>query len=87
MENKMISARMQVNEYANKVLGVIKAKFGLKDKSEALNKFVEIYGEDVIEREASDEYAKKVMDIADNHFKKYGNRKMSLKELDKFCEA
>lgn len=84
MENEMVSARVDLNDYSNKVLGVIKAKFGLKDKSEALNKFVEIYGDEVIERQANDEYAKKVIEIANNYFKK-GKREMSLKELDKLC--
>ena len=58
-----ISARIELNEYANKVINMIKVKFGLKDKSEALNKFIELYGGDVIENEASEEYAKKVYDF------------------------
>jgi hypothetical protein len=76
MENKMVSARVELGGYANKVLGIIKIKFGLKDKSEALNKFIELYGEAVIEKEASEEYSKKALEIADRHMKKYGHRKM-----------
>ncbi|MBU0963090.1 MAG: DUF2683 family protein, partial [Nanoarchaeota archaeon] len=45
MENKLISARIKLNEYANKVLNILKIKFGLKDKSEAINKFIELYGD------------------------------------------
>jgi len=82
-----ISARIELNEYANKVINMIKIKFGLKDKSEALNKFIELYGEDVIENEASEEYSKKIIEIANNHFKKYSHRKMTLQELNKLCEA
>jgi len=82
-----ISARIELNEYANKVINMIKVKFGLKDKSEALNKFIELYGEDVIENEASEEYSKKIIEIANNHFKKYSHRKMTLQELNKLCEA
>ena len=82
-----ISARIELNEYANKVINMIKIKFGLKDKSEALNKFIELYGGDVIENEASEEYAKKVIEIANKHFKKYSHRKMTLQELNKLCEA
>ncbi len=78
----MISARVNLNSYANKVFGIVKLKYELKDKSEAINKFVEIYGEDIVEKDANSEYAKKVMKIADKHFKNYGNRKMSKKELD-----
>ncbi|MBS3157283.1 DUF2683 family protein [Candidatus Woesearchaeota archaeon] len=86
MENNIISARVELNNYANRVLGVIKMKFGLRDKSEALNKFIEMYGDEFIEKEANDEYVKKVILISDNHFKKYGKRKMSLQELNKLCE-
>lgn len=83
----MISARLTLNEYTNKVLNVIKAKFGLKDKSEALNKFVRLYGDEEVEMEAKDDYIKKVLEIDERHIKKYGNRKMTLKELDKLCEV
>jgi len=86
MKNKTISARVELNDYTNRVLGVIKMKFGLKDKSEALNKFIELYGDDVIEREAKDEYIKNVIRISENHLKKYGKRKMTLHELNKLCE-
>lgn len=81
----MISARVELNDYANRVLGVIKMKFGLRDKSEALNKFIEMYGDDIIEREANEEYIKKVISISENHLKKYGRRKMNIQELNKLC--
>ena len=87
MEDQIISARVELGDYANKVLGIIKIKYGLKDKSEALNKFIEIYGDDVLEKEATEEYTQKVIAISNNHFKKYGSKKMSLQELDKLCEV
>ncbi|NQV09415.1 DUF2683 family protein [Candidatus Woesearchaeota archaeon] len=83
----MVLARLNINEYTNKVLNVIKAKFDLKDKSEALNKFSEMYGDEMAEKEASDEYIKKIINIDEKHMKKYGYKKMSLKELDKLCEV
>ena len=83
---KMISARVELNDYTNKVLGIIKIKFGLRHKSEALNKFIELYGEEVMEKEASEEYIKSVIEIVKKHLEKYGNKKMTLQELDKLCE-
>ncbi len=83
MAEESISARVELGDYANRVLGIIKIKYGLKDKSEALNKFIELHGNDVLEREVSEEYIKKVIIIANNHFKKHGYKKMSLQELDK----
>mgnify|MGYP001612359364 CR=1 FL=1 len=86
MEQNTVTARVSLNEYTNKVLGVLKAKYGLKDKSEAINKFIELYGEDVVENEASDEYLKKVLEITDRHIKEYKRKKMSFAELDKLTE-
>lgn len=83
----MISARLDLTEYTNKVLNMIKVKFDLKDKSEALNRFVNMFGEEVVEKEAKDEYIKELIEIDKNHMKKYGNKKMTLKELDKLCEV
>ena len=82
---EMISARVNLNEYANKVLAVVKAKHGLNDKSEAINFFIEEYGDEVVEKEATDEYIKKMGEIVDKHTKKYGRKTMTLKELDKLC--
>jgi hypothetical protein len=84
MDNQTISARVELGDYANRVLGIIKIKYGLKDKSEALNKFIEMYGDDILEKEISEEYVKKLIEISKKHFKKYGYKKMSLQELDKF---
>nr|AQS34721.1 hypothetical protein [uncultured archaeon] len=86
MESQKISARVELDDYSNKILSMVKAKYGLKDKSQAINKFVMIYGDEILEREASEEYAKKIIEITNQHFKKYGNKKMSLQELNNLCE-
>jgi len=75
--------RGEIDEYTNRVLGVVKEKFGLKDKSEALNKFADMYGGEFVDREVSDEYVEEVIQSCKAHKKKYGLRKMSLKDLDK----
>jgi len=80
-----VSMNLKVNEYTNRVLGVIKEKFGLKDKGEALNKFADMFGEDFVEKEVKEEVVKEVIDSCNRHMKKYGFKKMSLKELDKLC--
>lgn len=82
----MVSARMEINDYTNKVLNVIKVKHDLKDKSEALNKFAELCGEIFVEKEPNDEYIKKVLEIA-KKYEKNKDRKMTLAELDKLCGA
>jgi hypothetical protein len=79
----MVLARLKLNDYANRVLNVVKAKYALHDKSDALNKFVEIFGDEFVEKEASDAYIKKMIEIEKRHFQKHQKRRMSKKE---FCE-
>jgi len=78
----MVDARVHLSKYANRVLTVVKAKYDLNDKSQALNKFIEDYGENEVEPEVKEEYVKKILRIEKEHFKKYGYRKMNDKELD-----
>ncbi len=78
----MVYARVVLNDYTNKVLNVIKAKYGLNDKSEALNKFADLYGEKEVKKEVSDKYVKKILKIAKEDYKKHGLKKMNNKELD-----
>lgn len=78
-----INFRAKIDEYPNRVLGVVKEKYGLKDKSQALNKFIEMYGEDFIEKEVKEEFIAEIINIVREHHKKYPKRKMSLEELDK----
>ncbi|MFH1751784.1 MAG: antitoxin [archaeon] len=79
----MINARVELNDYANRVLAVIKAKYSFRDKSEALNKFIEIYGPNEVEPEVKESYIKKLLKIEEEHFKKHDYSKMKDKELDK----
>ena len=51
-----------------RVLAVIKAKYGLNDKSEALNKMAEILG-DFVEKQANENYVKKLFLIENSHSK------------------
>lgn len=81
----LISANLRLTDYTNRVFGVIKEKYGLKDKSEAINRFAEMFGDDFVEKDVSEEYAKEVVESCNRHFKKYGLRKMSIKELDELC--
>ena len=79
---KMVYARVSLVDYANKVLNVIKAKFDLQDKSEAINKFVEMYGDEFVEKEANDQYVKKIIEIGRKHFKNHGYKKMTKGEFN-----
>ena len=78
----MAMARVVFDEYSNRVINVVKAKYDLKDKSEALNKFIHMYGGEEIDLDAKEEYVQKVQEIVDKHYIKHSNKSMSVKELD-----
>ncbi|MBI2530444.1 MAG: DUF2683 family protein [Candidatus Diapherotrites archaeon] len=82
---------LRAKDYTNRVLGVIKEKYGLRDKSEALDKFAELYGGDFvdefIDKEVKDEVVREVIESCDRHIKKYGFRSMSVEELDRLCRG
>ena len=81
----VVTLNLKVDDYSNRVLGVIKAKFGFKDKSQALNKLVDLYGEEFVDKEVKDEVIKDMLKSCNEHIKKYGLRKMTIAELDKLC--
>lgn len=84
--NKIVTMNIKSNNYTSRVLGVVKEKYGLNDKGEALNKFVEMFGDEFVERETREEIIKEVIDSCDNHIKKYGFRSRSLKDIRKSIE-
>ena len=59
----MVQAMINVDERVNRVLNIIKAKHGLKDKSEAINLVVNEYEKTFLEPELRPEYKKKIVRI------------------------
>ncbi|MDD3084121.1 MAG: DUF2683 family protein [Candidatus ainarchaeum sp.] len=84
---KTVTMNLKANEYTNRVLGVVKEKYGLNDKGQALNKFAEMFGDEFVDREVKDEIIKEVIASCDRHIKKYGFKPMTTKELDKICRG
>ncbi|MFH1751819.1 MAG: hypothetical protein ABH821_02675 [archaeon] len=84
MISKYVTLNLKISDYGNRVLGVVKEKFGLKDKSEALAKVLDLYGEDFVDREVKDEVVLEVIRDVEEMEKK-GLKSMTFKELDKLC--
>ena len=77
----MTQVRLELNEIATRILDVFKGKFGLKNRSEALNRFMLENGAEYID--FVNEKALMELDKTHNeHIKKHGFRSMSEKELD-----
>lgn len=77
---------LKVSDYTNRVLGVVKEKYGLRDKGEALDKFASEFGDDFVDAEVNEELVKEIIASTNKHIKKYGFRKMSYKELDELTK-
>jgi len=76
-----------VEDYTSKVLGVVKEKYALKDKGNALDKIVDLYGENFIEREVSEEVIKELIEDSERHIKKHGFKGTTIKNLRKEIEG
>lgn len=59
----MVQAMINISERTNRVLNIVKAKFGLKDKSEAINMVVTEYEQTALEPELRPEYRAKIARI------------------------
>lgn len=84
---KTVTMNIKVKDYSSRVLGVVKEKYGLKDKGEALDKFTEIYGDEFVEKEVKEEVIREVIESCERHIKKYGFRSRTVKDLRKIIEA
>ncbi len=59
----MVRALVEIDENTNRVLNVVKAKYGLRDKGEAIQVVVEKYIEEENEPELRPEFIEKIKQI------------------------
>lgn len=71
----MVQAVINIPEETNRVLNIVKAKFGLKDKSQAIKMVVNSYESNFLEPELRPEFIKEVNKIQAGKFTKYKNIK------------
>ena len=60
----MVKAIIDIDDRTNQVLNIIKAKYALNDKSQAIDLMAEQYEENILEPELKPEYKKKLSKIA-----------------------
>lgn len=75
----MVQAVINIPEETNRVLNIVKAKFGLKDKSQAIKMVVDTYESNFLEPELRPEFIERVNKIQSQPFTKYND----IKELEK----
>ncbi len=60
----MVQAMINIDENTNRVLNIVKAKFGFKDKSKTIDWVVKEYEQNFLEPELKPEYKVKLLKIA-----------------------
>lgn len=58
----MVKAIVEIDEKANRVINIVKAKENLKDKSDAINLIIESYGKEMLEPELKPEFIKELLE-------------------------
>jgi hypothetical protein len=56
----MVQAIINIDENTNRILNILKAKYGLKDKSQAIDIMAQQYEKELLEPELRPEYVKKM---------------------------
>ena len=69
----MVKAIVEIDEEANKVINILKAQYGLRDKSAAINKLAREYREIVLESEFKPEYIRKLLEAQKEPIIRVGN--------------
>jgi len=75
----MVQAVINIKERANRILNIVKAKYGFKDKSQAIEHVIEQYETAFLEPELRPEYIEKLEKIRKGKYTRF----KSVEELRK----
>ena len=79
IRDNMVQAVINIKERANRILNIVKAKYALKDKSQAIELVIEQYESTFLEPELRPEYVEKLEKIRKGKYTKF----KSVEELRK----
>ncbi len=78
----MVQAIINIKKETNRVLNILKAKYGLTNKSQAIDRMAQEYEQDVLEPELRPEYIEKAKEIMKEKPVKVGTPKDFRKMMD-----
>lgn len=78
----MVQAIIDLGEHENRLLTIVKGKFGLKNKSEAVNFVIDRYEEEFLEPELRPEYKEELLKVDKGKFKKFTSIDDLRKEIE-----
>jgi len=71
----MVQAIININDNANRILNIVKAKFSLKDKSEAINMITQQYEQEILEPTLRPEFIDRMEKVSKEKTIKIGTLK------------
>ena len=69
----MVQAIVNLGEHEDRILTIVKGKFGLKNKSEAVNLIIDKFEEECLEPELRPEYKEELQKIEEGKFKEFSS--------------
>ena len=79
----MVQAMIDISEEANQILNIVKARYNLKTKSEAISKIVLECGGEILEPELRPEYLEKLERIRKGKYTTYSSIEELRKKIEK----
>lgn len=58
----MVKAIVDIDENANRILNIVKAKENMKDKSDTINLILNLFGKEMLESELRPEFIKELLE-------------------------
>lgn len=78
----MVQAIVNLGEREDRLLTIVRGKFGLKNKSEAVNFVIDQYGDELLEPQLRPEYREELLKIDKGKFKKFTSIDDLRKEIE-----
>lgn len=78
----MVQTIITLDEHKDRVLNIVKGKFGLRNKSEAIGLIIKEYEENMLEPELRPEYREELKKIDKGKFHKFSSVEELRKEIE-----
>ncbi len=78
----MAQAIITLGEHEDRVLTIVKGKYGFKNKSDAVNFVIDKFEETFVEPSLRPEYKKELLEIDLGHFKKFSSIEQLRREIE-----
>jgi hypothetical protein len=78
----MVQAIVNLGEHEDRLLTIVRGKFGLKNKSETVNFIINQYGDELLEPQLRPEYKEELLKIDSGRFKRFTSITNLRKEIE-----